>query len=91
MKLLNRLRILIPNILLGILSFVLIIPFYLKEIIFAPFYLLFPLSVGISIILGFISIIHIIINDIIFLNVEYDYLKNQSKAEKNDLNEIENI
>ncbi len=75
----NRLRILIPQLILVLINYIFIIPFFIKMFIFLPLYAVF----FISLICGMISVIFnlliIIISIVIFLNVEYDYLKKQIK------------
>ena len=93
----NKLRILIPVIILAILDFIVKIPFlsdlfgilnyfllmpftiFSLEIFELPLFVAFPLSVIFGIISSFLLIFMITIAVIVFLNVEYNYLKKQDK------------
>ena len=82
----NRQRILIPVMLLTVLNFLLTSPFSnilvltpLNFLRFTPLYAIFPVSVIIGVISSLLVILIIIISVIIYLNVEYDYIKKHNK------------
>ena len=82
----NRLRILIPVVSLAAVNFILTSPFSNIAIIvslsflkFLPIYAVFPISIIIGTISSLLIIFIITISVIIYLNVEYDYLKKHNK------------
>lgn len=82
----NRLRILIPVVSLATLNFILTSPFSNIAIIvslsflkFLPIYAVFPISIIIGTISSLLIIFIITISVIIYLNVEYDYIKKHNK------------
>ena len=82
----NRLRILIPVVSLATLNFILTSPFSNIAIIvslsflkFLPIYAVFPISIIIGTISSLLIIFIITISVIIYLNVEYDYVKKHNK------------
>ena len=82
----NRLRILIPVIPLVVLNLILTSPFSniaildtLSFLKFLPIYAVFPISIIIGTISSLLIIFIIAINVIIYLNVEYDYIKKYNK------------
>ncbi|WP_455045841.1 hypothetical protein [Leptotrichia trevisanii] len=83
----NRLRILVPQLILGLINCIFIIPLFIQSFIYIPSYIVFPVSIICGIISSVLGLVSIIMNMIIFLNVEYDYLKKQDeemrKIEKN--------
>ena len=80
----NRLRILVPLLIVGLINFIFIIPFFTGVFVFMPTYIAFFISIVFGIISGVLSLIATVMNMIIFLNVEYDYLK---KVDTNKLEE----
>ena len=82
----NRLRILIPVVSLATLNFILTSPFSniailvsLSFLKFLPIYAVFPISIIIGTISSLLIIFIITISVIIYLNVEYDYVKKHNK------------
>ena len=82
----NRLRILIPVVSLAAVNFILTSPFSNIAIIvslsflkFLPIYAVFPISIIIGTISSLLIIFIITISVIIYLNVEYDYVKKHNK------------
>ena len=82
----NRLRILIPVVSLAAVNFILTSPFSNIAIIvslsflkFLPIYAVFPISIIIGTISSLLIIFIITISVIIYLNVEYDYIKKHNK------------
>ena len=84
----NRQRILIPVILLTALNFLLtslfsnipvLTPLKFLRFILLPLYVVFPVSVIIGIVSSLLVILIITISVIIYLNVEYDYIKKHNK------------
>ena len=82
----NRLRILIPVVSLAAVNFILTSPFSNIAIIvslsflkFLPIYAVFPISIIIGTISSLLIIFIITISVIIYLNVEYDYVKKYNK------------
>ena len=75
----NRMRAIIPIIIFVLLNAILRVPFYLHLFDKIPLIIIFPISVIGGIISSFLGIFISIMGVIIFLNVEYDYLKKQNK------------
>lgn len=75
----NRLRILVPQLILGLINCIFIIPLFIQSFIYIPSYIVFPVSIICGIISSVLGLVSIIMNMIIFLNVEYDYLKKQDE------------
>ena len=73
----NRLRMLIPKLIITAINFVFILPFSTKLLVFMPSYVVFLIAVVCGFISSILGIAGIIMNTVIFLNVEYDYLKRQ--------------
>lgn len=75
----NRMRAIIPIIIFVLLNAILRVPFSLHLFDKIPLIIIFPISVIGGIISSFLGIFISIMGVIIFLNVEYDYLKKQDK------------
>ena len=75
----NRMRAIIPIIIFVLLNAILRVPFSLHLFDKIPLIIIFPISVIGGIISSFLGIFIAIMGVIIFLNVEYDYLKKQDK------------
>lgn len=75
----NRMRAIIPIIIFVLLNAILRVPFSLHLFDKIPLIIIFPISVIGGIISSFLGIFISIMGVIIFLNVEYDYLKKQNK------------
>ena len=82
----NRLRILIPVVSLTVLDFILTSPFSdiailtsLSFLKFLPIYAIFPVSLIIGTVSSLLIIFIIAISVIIYLNVEYNYIKKHNK------------
>lgn len=75
----NRMRAIIPIIIFVLLNAILRVPFFLRLFDKIPLIIIFPISVIGGIISSFLGIFISIMGVIIFLNVEYDYLKKQNK------------
>lgn len=75
----NRMRAIIPIIIFVLLNAILRVPFSLHLFDKIPLIIIFPISVIGGIISSFLGIFIAIMGVIIFLNVEYDYLKKQNK------------
>ena len=73
----NRLRILIPTLIVTAINLVFVLPFSTKLFVFMPSYVVFLIAVICGFISSILGIAGIIMNTVIFLNVEYDYLKRQ--------------
>ena len=73
----NRLRILIPTLIITAINLVFVLPFSTKLFVFMPSYVVFLIAVVCGFISSMLGIAVIIMNTVIFLNVEYDYLKRQ--------------
>ena len=73
----NRMRAIIPIIIFVLLNAILRVPFSLHLFDKIPLIIIFPISVIGGIISSFLGIFIVIMGVIIFLNVEYDYLKKQ--------------
>lgn len=71
----NRLRMLIPKLIITAINFVFILPFSTKLLVFMPSYVVFLIAVVCGFISSILVIVGIIMNTVIFLNVEYNYLK----------------
>ena len=75
----NRMRAIIPIIVFVLLNAVLRVPFSLRLFDKIPLIIIFPISAIAGIISSFLGIFISVMGVIIFLNVEYDYLKKQNK------------
>ncbi|WP_304180293.1 hypothetical protein [Leptotrichia trevisanii] len=75
----NRLRILVPLLIIALINCIFTIPFFIGVFVFMPKYIVFFISIVSGIISVVLSLIATIMNIIIFLNVEYDYLKKQDE------------
>lgn len=75
----NRMRAIIPIIIFVLLNAVLRVPFSLRLFDKIPLIIIFPISAIAGIISSFLGIFISVMGVIIFLNVEYDYLKKQNK------------
>jgi len=75
----NRMRAIIPIIIFVLLNAILRVPFSLHLFDKIPLIIIFPISVIGGIISSFLGIFISIMGVIIFLNVEYSYLKKQNK------------
>ena len=75
----NRMRAIILIIIFVLLNAVIRVPFSLRLFDKIPLIIIFPISVIGGIISSFLGIFISIMGVIIFLNVEYDYLKKQNK------------
>ena len=75
----NRMRAIIPIIIFVLLNAILRVPFSLHLFDKIPLIIIFPISVIGGIISSFLGIFIAVMGVIIFLNVEYDYLKKQNK------------
>ena len=86
----NRLRIIIPVIIIALASLIFVVPFVFSVFDFLPIYVGFAASVICGFFSGILGVAGIIMNIIVFLNVEYDYLKKQAeiKNENNDDSEL---
>ena len=85
----NRLRIIVPVIIIVLASLILV-PFVFSVFDFMPIYVGFAASVICGFFSGILGVAGIIMNIVVFLNVEYDYLKKQAeiKNENNDDSEL---
>ena len=86
----NRLRIIVPVIIIALASLIFVVPFVFSVFDFLPIYVGFAASVICGFFSGILGVTGIIMNIIVFLNVEYDYLKKQAeiKNENNDDSEL---
>lgn len=86
----NRLRIIVPVIIIVLASLIFVVPFVFSVFDFMPIYVGFAASVICGFFSGILGVAGIIMNIIVFLNVEYDYLKKQAeiKNENNDDSEL---
>ena len=75
----NRMRAIIPIIIFVLLNAILRVPFSLHLFDKIPLIIIFPISIIVGIISSFLGIFIAVMGVIIFLNVEYDYLKKQNK------------
>lgn len=75
----NRTRAVVPIIIFVLLNAILRIPFSLPIFYKITSIIIFPICIVIGIISSFLGIFIAIMGVIIFLNVEYDYLKKQNK------------
>ena len=75
----NRMRAIIPIIIFVLLNAILRVPFFLRLFDKIPLIIIFPISIIVGIISSFLGIFIAVMGVIIFLNVEYDYLKKQNK------------
>lgn len=82
----NRLRMLIPKLIITAINFVFILPFSTKLLVFMPSYVVFLIAVVCGFISSILVIVGIIMNTVIFLNVEYDYLKRQAQEKLENFN-----
>lgn len=73
----NRLRMLIPKLIITAINFVFILPFSTKLLVFMSSYVVLLIAIVCGFISSILVITGIIMNTVIFLNVEYDYLKRQ--------------
>ena len=73
----NRMRAIIPIIVFVLLNAILRVPFFLRLFDKIPLIIIFPISAIAGIISSFLGIFISVMGVIIFLNVEYDYLKKQ--------------
>lgn len=82
----NRLRIIVPVIIIALASLIFVVPFVFSVFDFMPIYVGFAASVICGFFSGILGVAGIIMNIVVFLNVEYDYLKKQAeiKNENND-------
>ena len=78
----NRLRILIPTLIITAINLVFVLPFSTKLFVFMPSYVVFLIAVVCGFISSILGIAGIIMNTVIFLNVEYDYLKRQAEEKE---------
>ena len=86
----NRLRIIVPVIIIALASLIFVVPFVFSVFDFMPIYVGFAASVICGFFSGILGVAGIIMNIVVFLNVEYDYLKKQAeiKNENNDDSEL---
>lgn len=86
----NRLRIIVPVIIIVLASLIFVVPFVFSVFDFMPIYVGFAASVICGFFSGILGVAGIIMNIVVFLNVEYDYLKKQAeiKNENNDNSEL---
>ena len=86
----NRLRIIVPVIIIVLASLIFVVPFVFSVFDFMPIYVGFAASVICGFFSGILGVAGIIMNIVVFLNVEYDYLKKQAeiKNEHNDDSEL---
>ena len=75
----NRMRAIIPIIVFVLLNALLRVPFFLRLFDKIPLIIIFPISAIAGIISSFLGIFISVMGVIIFLNVEYSYLKKQNK------------
>ena len=73
----NRLRMLIPKLIITAINLVFVLPFSTKLFVFMPSYVVLLIAIVCGFISSILVIAGIIMNTVIFLNVEYDYLKRQ--------------
>lgn len=78
----NRLRILIPTLIITVINLVFVLPFSTKLFVFMPSHVVFLIAVVCGFISSILGIAGIIMNTVIFLNVEYDYLKRQVEEKR---------
>ena len=78
----NRLRILIPTLVITAINLVFGLPFSTKLFVFMPSYVVFLIAVVCGFISSILGIAGIIMNTVIFLNVEYDYLKRHAEEKE---------
>ena len=86
----NRLRIIVPVIIIVLASLIFVVPFVFSVFDFMPIYVGFAASVICGFFSGILGVTGIIMNIVVFLNVEYDYLKKKAeiKNENNDDSEL---
>lgn len=86
----NRFRIIVPVIIIVLASLIFVVPFVFSVFDFMPIYVGFAASVICGFFSGILGVAGIIMNIVVFLNVEYDYLKKQAeiKNENNDDSEL---
>ena len=85
----NRLRIIVPVIIIALVNLVFILPFYFQIFNFLPSLITFLISIICGFFSGIFGIADILMKVIVFLNVEYDYLKKQD--EKKNENSSDNL
>ena len=85
----NRLRIIVPVIIIALVNLVFIIPFSFQIFNFLPSLITFLISIICGFFSGIFGIADILMKVIVFLNVEYDYLKKQD--EKKNENSSDNL
>ena len=85
----NRLRIIAPVIIIALVNLVFILPFYFQIFNFLPSLITFLISIICGFFSGIFEIADILMKVIVFLNVEYDYLKKQD--EKKNENSSDNL
>lgn len=85
----NRLRIIVPVIIIALVNLVFILPFSFQIFNFLPSLITFFISIICGFFSGIFGIADILMKVIVFLNVEYDYLKKQD--EKKNENSSDNL
>lgn len=85
----NRLRIIVPVIIIALVNLVFILPFSFQIFNFLPSLITFLISIICGFFSGIFGIADILMKVIVFLNVEYDYLKKQD--EKKNENSSDNL
>ncbi|WP_369713721.1 hypothetical protein AB8B23_05050 [Leptotrichia sp. HSP-342] len=82
----NKLRKILPNIVLSLIVLVFALPFllnmFLFTFLFTSFYVVILIAAVSSIATSAIGIVSIILNSLIFLNVEYNYLKSMDEKKE---------
>ena len=82
----NRLRIIIPTVIITLINLIFVAPFSFSMFIFLPNFAVFFIALVFGFLTGVLQVVAIIMNVVVFLNVEYNYLK-QKKQEKNKCND----
>ena len=85
----NRLRIIVPVIIIALVNLVFILPISFQIFNFLPSLITFLISIICGFFSGIFGIADILMKVIVFLNVEYDYLKKQD--EKKNENSSDNL
>ena len=85
----NRFRIIVPAIIIVLINLIFIVPFSISIFTFLPTYIGFIASVICGFFSGILGVAGIVMNIVVFLNVEYDYLKKQCEK-RNENNSKEN-
>ena len=85
----NRFRIIVPAIIIVLINLIFIVPFSISIFTFLPTYIGFIASVICGFFSGILGVAGIVMNIVVFLNVEYDYLKKQDEK-RNENNSKEN-